>query len=256
MRRVILRSIILGAVLAAATGARAEDGDGPTFSLTPYLWATSIKGTVAITKADLTPVPGHEVDASFLDIAPHLEAAFMLKGEVGYGRWGVIGDLTYASVSLDVDAKVTQSNIARSEVDTELLESTIAARYRVYDTPKATVDLVGGVRIDYAKMKANLTILNRPSIAGDVGDTWYDAVIGVRARWPLSENWGLLAYGDAGTGQSDFTGQAMLSVDYGKPDGRWKFLGGYRYYKVDYEDLPIKVDLELYGPILGATYRF
>ena len=55
-------------------------------------------------------------------------------------------------------------------------------------------------------------------------------------------------------GSSDLTWQAYTGVNYAFTE---KIAGnlGYRYMSIDYDD-EIKLDVDIYGPVLGVTWRF
>src|SRR5262245_36646511 len=70
-----------------------------TFSLTPYLWATSLNGSTTVRGRTI------DVDASFIDIVEHTEIPknlFQLAalGEARYGRFALLTDLIYMKVGL------------------------------------------------------------------------------------------------------------------------------------------------------------
>ena len=83
---------MLAAMLsAAATSPTLAQDTAPAtaswqLSVTPYLWATALKGDARVgrTKAD--------VDASFSDILDNLNGALMLSVEARRGRFGLLSD--------------------------------------------------------------------------------------------------------------------------------------------------------------------
>jgi hypothetical protein len=229
-----------------------QDDSGVTFSLTPYLWLASVEGTVAATPP---PDPGQPIDAAFLDIVPHLTGALMLKSELGFGRWGIVGDISYISLSVDA-APVANPDIISATVDPESLISTVALRYRVIDNPGAQVDVLAGARISYAALGVQIHLPNR-DLLGDAEETWVDPVIGVRGRFPLTPHWSAVGYADIGGFgvASDLTEQVYGGFEFDAGE-HWDLTAGYRFYKVDYTNLPLRLDLEMSGLMLGATYRF
>ena len=69
--------------------------DGWEISLTPYLWATALKGDVAVGGVKA------EVDADFNDILDNLNVAVMLKAELRKGRFGILSDTVFAQLEDD-----------------------------------------------------------------------------------------------------------------------------------------------------------
>ena len=64
-------------------------------SVTPYLWATALKGDVGLGRTEA------DVDASFNDILDNLNGALMLEAELRKGRFGLISDTVYANLEDD-----------------------------------------------------------------------------------------------------------------------------------------------------------
>jgi hypothetical protein len=104
-RRVLrARTALAGAafVLAISLPVRAQEtaatnGDGWSFALTPYIWFASLKGEVAT----ISGLPAVSVDAGFDDIIENADFAFIVAGEARRGRFGIIIDLNYLSLSTD-----------------------------------------------------------------------------------------------------------------------------------------------------------
>src|SRR3954467_2310351 len=99
---VILLASTLAAWLGPSFPAKADEPEaaeraGWSFPLTPDIWGAGLKGDVG-TRSNL---PTAEIDASFGDIIENTDFAFMLVGEVRYGRWGVLADLAYLSIGAD-----------------------------------------------------------------------------------------------------------------------------------------------------------
>jgi hypothetical protein len=117
MKNLFLRSAVL---VAMGVSVAAHAADMPvkapmtpppaierwTFSLTPYLWATSLNGSTTVKGRTI------DVDASFIDIVEHTEIPknlFQLAalGEARYGRFGLLTDIAYMKVGLG--ASITRS---------------------------------------------------------------------------------------------------------------------------------------------------
>ena len=92
-----------GAALAATVAAglvgspvEAEDAAPASapwqLSLTPYVWALSVKGDVGVGRTEA------DVDVSFSDILDNLNIAVMLELELRKGRFGLLSDTIYANL--------------------------------------------------------------------------------------------------------------------------------------------------------------
>jgi hypothetical protein len=117
MKNLFLRSVVLVAIGMSA-GAYAADMpikapitpppaiERWTFSLTPYLWATSLNGSTTVKGRTI------DVDASFIDIVEHTEIPknlFQLAalGEARFGRFALLTDIIY--MKLGLGASITRS---------------------------------------------------------------------------------------------------------------------------------------------------
>jgi len=89
---------------------------------------------------------------------------------------------------------------------------------------------------------------------GDISDSSYDAVVGVRGEYLLTDKWYIDYQLDGGTGDSDFTWQAIGVVGY-----RFESLDamfGYRY--LDWQDTENDAleDLNMSGFMAGMRFHF
>ncbi len=82
---------LIGSPPAAAQDAAAASPRWE-LSVTPYLWATALKGDVGVGRIDA------DVDASFDDILDNLNFALMLSLEARKGRFGLLSDTVYANL--------------------------------------------------------------------------------------------------------------------------------------------------------------
>ncbi|MEA3468902.1 MAG: hypothetical protein U9R57_11890, partial [Thermodesulfobacteriota bacterium] len=91
----------------------AVERDNWRFAVEPYLLATNIDGDASIGR-----VSGAAVDVSFSDILGHLEAAFMISGEVYHSSgWGLLVD--YGFMKLGEDSSGPMGGIVSTEVRQE-----------------------------------------------------------------------------------------------------------------------------------------
>jgi hypothetical protein len=130
--------------------------------LTPYAWATSLKGSTTV-KGRTT-----DIDASFFDILDHTEfpkdlfqlAAF---GEARYGRFGLFADIAYMKVGVD-------GNVAHS---------------RGVDELGATVGASAGLTVEMviAEVAAAYEIARWSGLSSPGSSTALDLYVGGRAWW-------------------------------------------------------------------------
>jgi hypothetical protein len=103
----------------------------------------------------------------------------------------------------------------------------LAGSYRVHQTDRFDVQLLGGARYLSLEMGAKLdTSLVPGEKIVDEGDDVLDAIVGVRGLAELSEKWWLSYRFDIGTGDSDLTWNA--SAQFGRKFDWGSLAVGYR----------------------------
>ena len=249
-------------VSSAPASAQTAGGQpwGWEFELTPYLWASGMKGDV-----QAGPLPKVSVNMSFSDIFSILDFGAMGALEARNGRWGLLFDAIYMKVSDSATASRTGPGpigatlTAHADLTMEQTMLAGAVAYRATEG-HAPVDVIGGLR--YSKIDVSATI--NASLFGQTGfaarsgnKDWVDPYVGVRIQHPLAERWTLVGYADVGgfgVG-SDFTWQAMVGVNYAFSKTVTGKVG-YRYIRVDYDKDGFKYDMATQGIIIGAGFRF
>jgi hypothetical protein len=141
---------------------------------------------------------------------------------------------------------------------------TVDGTYRVVDDPDHPVALLAGARM------LNLTTdlswklqgdvggipVRERSGKGDVGDTLWDGIVGVKGRLNFGQDkkWFAPYYIDVGTGDSQLTWQWFTGVgysfDWGDLVAVWRYLD-YRMNSGDSIE-----DLSMNGGAIGVTFHF
>jgi hypothetical protein len=260
-----------------------------TFSLTPYVWATSLNGSTTV-KGRTT-----EIDASFFDILDHTQfpkGLFQLAafGEARYGRFGLLADLAYMKLGLgagitrsrgvdELNATVgVSAGLTVKMFIAELAAAYEIARWNGVSSPGSTtaLDLYAGGRVWWQHADAELAVsgtLNfldlvrtgNGTFSAEADVSWVDPVVGARLRHQFSPAWNLVLSGDVGgfgVG-SKFSWQAIAALDYEFSRSRnvaWSAMLGYKALSVDYSKgsglTHYEYDMTMYGPIFGITARF
>ena len=217
------------------------------FEATPYLWGLGLSGDVGIGR-----LSSSGVQASFNDILGVLDLGLMGTFEGRRNRQGFLVDAFYARLS---DTVPTPNN-AFGDADTQLTDQfyTLAGTYRSMDS-KTVLDIVYGTRYSSLSTDIELTGGIAPGRQGSDTQTWWDGIVGLRARWPLGKHWGVNAYSDFGIGPSNFTWEALAGGSYSfEKLVSLKF--GYRYLSIDYDHSDFKYDMDMAGPYFGVGFRF
>lgn len=236
---------------APVAGAQQQQQEAPAeswvFRVTPYAWASGISGTVGV--EDRTA----DVDLSVGDIIDKLDFAIMAATELRHGPLSFLLDGFWVKISDEAAVPVEPLTSASVEQKQLMLQPEVG--YTVFPAPSGGLDLVGGAR--YWRIETTLDLLaGDTSVASVDGTTdWVDAVLGARYRGRLGDRWPLMLLGDAGTGGSKFTWQAVGSLGF-EFSACCVLSGGYRYLHYKYEKSGVTYDLGMGGPLLGFTFRF
>ena len=252
----LVAAYVVHAAPAAAQSTDAPTGDRWVTRVAPYLWATSLDGNAEVKgiKAD--------VDVPFSDILKDLSLAGMLLVDVQKGNFGVAVNGVFARVSPKNDV-----GPLRIKSTSDTVQLGVVPYYRVVDWTyrtsstgkplKLVVEPEAGFRFTYLRVEVNVRN-GGPTV--DDNESWVDPIIGSRFGIDLADNWNLTAEGNVGgfgVG-SDLAWNVQGFVGY-----KTSFFGvpttlaaGYRALHQDYDHNNFKWDVTMYGPVLGASFRF
>ena len=266
-----MKKMLFVALLAASSLAQAQEQW--SYSLTPYVWLPSINGKL---KYEIPPGAGGapEVDTGPNNYLENLSMVLMLAGEARKGDWGIFTDFIYLKFDKQ-KSNVSAIDFGGSRVNTSAdvstqsglkgYEWTIGASRTVLKSPRATLDILGGLR--YFHIEANTDWQLAATVSGPGGgqtfpaagsisrkSDLYDGIIGVRgrARWGDTP-WFSPYYLDVGGGSST-TWQGVLGVGYGFKWG--DMVLAYRTLYYDQGGDKLLQNFRFSGPTLGATFRF
>jgi len=229
-----------------------ETESGWTFTVAPYFWAAGLSGDVGMNIGRFHPTV--DVDASFGDIWDHLDFAFMALGEARYDRYSVFSDLIYVKVS---GSEGTPRGIVadEAEVDSETFAGLLGVGYSVLKDNTGNLDIVGGVRVWSVDTTISLSggLLDGRSTSD--GDTWVDAVGGIKGTYALTPNVFLTGWGLVGGGGANLDWDVAATIGY-KFNETVSSVIGYRAIGVDYENDGFEFDVVEQGPILGLVIHF
>jgi hypothetical protein len=143
-----------------------------------------------------------------------------------------------------------------ASVDTKEFTETLLAGYEAVNTPDFTFDFLGGIRVWSI---SNDVRVRFASLSRSYGESfsWVDPVVGVRARFHLTDDISVLVQPDWGGFQagSNYTWQAIGTVNYALTDSM-SLSAGYKALRTNYRSDGYVFDTILKGPVLGMTYRF
>ena len=244
---------VAGLVLAAALLPSAAPADEWSGSATIYGWLPWMD-------LEATPDNGSGTTSISLDPGDFLDAlefAFMATGDVHYGRIGLLFDFVYTD--LGTSGRLSGPFSSKVDVDVKMLLATTALGYQVYVEDGKLIEPYAGVR--YVNIETDITIKGGGPVglnkSADVDVDWWDPVIGVRGRAPLTEKLSAIGFADIGGfgAGSEFTWEVFGGLDYAFSPN-FSANAGFRYLSIDYEGSKADIDMDIYGPVLGATLWF
>jgi hypothetical protein len=243
--------LVLLALSSLPAAAESTDAGGWRYGAHLSLWGPTVRGNTA---------SGSDIKLSFKDIVNSRKAAYMAMLSAENGKWSLKADLLYMDL-LDTNRSTSDplGIPLKSKVDVELqaFTTTLLGGYRVYEREAFRLELLGGARLLWIQADTDVRIAGPNQIirssASDSSSVW-DAVVGFRAETDLADKWYTTFYGDIGTGDSDYTWQALWSINY-----RFKSLDaslGYRHLEFNLDKGAALDDLKIRGPFVGGRFWF
>jgi len=222
-------------------------------SISPYLWGVNVNGSLYYDQSKLGTV-----SMGTGQLLQDLNIGGMLFGELHKGNFGVMADLFYAKMTLNKSSVVGQVDLG-SKTTLETGIYTLAGTYTLHNTSNSYVDALAGVRILSLNATTKISIADTPySAVATMSSTIADPIVGVKGRFRIADtDYFVPFYADVGGGSSStqVTSQQILGVgkayEWGEATLAFKNL----YYKQKSQS-SATVDLNMYGVLVGATFRF
>lgn len=249
----------INAVLAEEASPIPVVTDEFRYSLTPYLWFSSVNGVLDYKN---TPVADTSLNAN--KILSNLAVGGMFEGEIHYNNWGVMGNAIYAKLSNGGSKSYLRDNAVTvdSKSDAWLGIYTAAGTYTAYASKSIYLDVLAGARFFNMNTKVQLdSSVNRLAYNHDT--TLYsstsatDAIAGVKGRVRLGESkFYVPYYVDAGGGSAiaKFTTQELLGIGYAFNYADVSLVYNNLYYSMSNNNKSSYVNMS--GPMIAATFRF
>jgi hypothetical protein len=233
--------------LALGSGASAQESDKFGWSITPYFWASDTSLDLAVEDADING----GVEIPFSDLLDVLDTAFQIHVEGGKGKWSGFGDFTYLE---------TSDTIGRPMLNVETNSKQTFLDAAIAYWPKGVgsqLNIYGGIRYTGFDNRYEFLLGSDPLVVSRSSNDYYDALLGLRYRFDLSQRWGLLARADLSFGDSEGTWlvQALFGYTVGKRQQN-RILFGYQYKQAEFEDGRLSQEFTYDGAMAGFNFRF
>ena len=228
---------------------------GIEVSATPYLWLPWI--SAGIRPAD-TRLPSVSDTIGAGKVIDHLTwVPFMGQAEFRSGPYGVVFDYIHAPLKSGISTR----NIlfGGGTGDFTLNTGSAVFLYRVLALPDQSADLGLGFRAWGLDGEIALNQLRRrlPSVTIANGLSWADPLISGRYHYDFGNGLGATASGDLGgfgVG-AHFDWQLVGTIDYAMRPGL-DLHAGFRSLNFSYGAPRANLNVNMYGPIISATFRF
>ena len=242
-------SRMLSGVVCCLALVVAAAADGWEYSLTPYVWATGVDGTVGVAPDEDGGITV-DVDASFSDILDNLETAIPIHFEAKAPVWTLIAEVNFVSIGQELGA-------VAGSADFEMLIAELLAGWQWTES----VEVLFGSRYYDYDVDIRLDVVS-PSIPdGRVNPTqsWVDPVVGIRYGGQLNRRgtWHSSFRADVGGfglgSELTWNVRANLGYDFGETV---RLVFGYHWMDIDYDDKGLVLDELQQGPEVGLSFRW
>ena len=257
------------------------------FTVTPYAWLMNVSGNVT--------ARGQTVDmnASFVDLVQKSDSlvGLMAYFEANKGKAGIYTDFVFSKLGFGAGQTGYRNPIGGLRISTtsnaaltyQMFIVEVGGVFEAYRWPGSgssftAIDALGGFRYWNNSIDASFDVtsnvdLSRTglqrsfgvAVASESTIQWVDPVIGFRVRHqftPHHQLWARADIGGFGLAGSQFSWQAVAAYTY-----LWQFTGyqigatlGFRALGVNYSrgsgPDAVGINETLYGPIIGASFRF
>jgi hypothetical protein len=240
-KRVTLMGVL--ALSIAPLWTESVSADDWKFELSPYLWVAGVDGDIKVKRQDF------EVSADFEDIFDQTKYGGSVILQANRERWVNFLQLDY--VALENDDVKTRHSREDIHLEADSLLATFASGYRFAISQRSTLDLMAGVR--YAGMEIDVDLNAAGNLSSDLDI--YDAILMVRPRVALAENWHVLLSFSVGAGDSDLTWEVFPELIY-DTGGNLDFRLGYRDLNYENKKGNDEIDFSMHGMVLGVGFAF
>lgn len=252
-RRARTSSLMAGIVAAFAlpiVATAADNDDDWHVKGELYVWGTSV---------DTTQTDGQASEVEFDDILDSLEFGFLGAAAISKGRWQWYVDLISVQLEDSETVPLPVPGIpvpvdANVKVEVDQLVVNAGGGYTITGSGKNRVDLMFGARYIDLDTDVGIDLGVVPAIAVSDSNDLLDGFVGIEGYADLSDRWYMGYYADIGTGDSDYSWQALIELKY--EFSRVDAGVGYRVMHWELDGDGLLDDFRLSGPYVGVLFSF
>ena len=232
------------------------------FDVMLYIWAPAIRGTTAVGLVE------QDFSAGFSDITDFLNIGIFARFEAWHGEFGGILEFQYMDLEAWAETEGPLRN-REAKIEFRLGMADILGSWKFGDWdigeardegyPKATLELIAGVRVMYLKQQILLENV-------DLGDdsTWADLMVGTRFTYGFTRDVMFVLSGKVGGfglgNSSDSNWDALIGFNIKLSDA-FDLRFGYKVGGLDYDSGDtgrdtFSLDIFMHGGYLGLAYLF
>ncbi len=224
-----------------------EKTHGWKFTADVYAWLPELNTTTA---------GGDDLDLPLWQILQNLNFTAMAGVGAQNGRFSGFSDFIYMNLQ---GTRTATANIINRPLEYGVgvamqgFINTTGAGYSFVQDERNDISAFAGFR--YLWLQSDLSF-NIGALGGQVDAQGhvFDGIVGLRGESSLTDRIFVKYYGDVGTGQSDFTWQALGGLGY--RFDRFDAVVGYRYLDWNFDNKARLDDLTVHGPFAGVRVKF
>jgi len=237
--------------VVSASSSQASIKDQWHYSITPYLWALGVRGSLShnnFSTGQIKLTPG--------DLISDIKMAAMVVAEARSQKFGIYLDAMYGDLGKNSSEVIGRADL-NANTTAKLSIFTLAPSFNLYTSKSSYVDGLIGAR--YLWLNASTTISDPAfGVSFKLNSTQNvtAAIAGLKGRWHLgTSDYFVPFYVDAGGGQSSsFTSQAYLGIGRAFDWGDVSLVAKNVYYQ--FKPNNTNVDLNLFGAAIAVTFKF
>jgi hypothetical protein len=257
IRSMLLHAVVVGAAIAIGglpAGAQ-EAGFGSKWEalVTPNMWMPWID--VGVNPSNKL-IPSASGTIGFGQLADHLSwVPFMGAAEFRNGPVGIALDYLHAPVRTGIQTRNILFGSGTNGTTADVGNMTFL--YRAIADPDQFLDVGAGVRVWGFNSSISLSQALLPAVNISRGGAWADPLIAARYHRELGDGFSATLYGDVGGfgAGADLDWEVIATVDYAFRPGI-DLHAGFRSLNFNQTIPRAGVDVNMYGPLIAATFRF